>query len=134
MKKTAFYSVIRNGELTGIMMQYGFEIEIDGEKFNAYRRVQDDRAFIIDQTTGIAVHIYNYGYDEIGVLLTDIEIIEKAKEKLIENKECLTKWREWKNRESYKLAVQTFEAYKRAEELREKQKEAARRERDAGQQ
>lgn len=47
---------------------------------------------------------------------------------MLREKERLEKWRAKKNTETYKLTVQTYEAYKIAEELREKRDEAAQRE------
>ena len=128
MKKVrkTFYTVVCERGVVGIVEQDGFEVEIDGEKFNAYRDRHRDSAYIIDPQTGLALQTYEYDceYD----LPTEIEMIERAGEKLIEKKERLKKWREQKGKESYKLTVQMFKAYKKAEGLREKQKEAVRRE------
>lgn len=55
-------------------------------------------------------------------------MIKKARNKLIEDKERFEKWRARRSKESYKLTVEMFAAYKHAEELREKQKEAVLRE------
>jgi len=127
-KRKAFYSTMRENGVVRISKQDGFEIEVDGEKLNAYVSEERERAYIIDPKTGLALQIYDY-YDE-ELLLSEIEVIEKAKEELLKDKERLLKWREKRSRESYKLTVQTFNAYKRAEKLREKAKEAEQRERE----
>ncbi len=119
--------MVRRRDVVGLAEQAGFEVEVDGEIFNAYRGRERDTAYIIDPKTGLALQIYNYDYT--GELQNEIEMIEKAREKLIKNKEILKKWQEIRNRRRYKLAIQTFNAYKRAEELRKKQKEAELRER-----
>lgn len=124
-KRKEFYSVICKDKVVGISKQSGFEIKIDGEIFNAYRN--EERAYIIDQQTGVAVYTYDYPWDEMETP-SEIEMIKLAREKLVEDKENLEKWRLQRNKESYKLTVEMFAAYKNAEELREKQKEAVFRE------
>lgn len=126
VKRKVFYTMVQEKNVVGIVKQDGFEVEVDGEIFNAYRNREKDRAYIIDTKTGLALKIYDYDYDYD--LPTEIEMIEKAREKLIADKEGLQKWREQRNRESYKLTVQLFAAYQQAEELREKQKDAVIRE------
>lgn len=126
-KRKEFYSVICKDKVVGISEQSGFEIKIDGEIFNAYRNEDKDRAYIIDPQTGLAVYIYDYPWDEMK-MPSETEMIKRAREKLAEDKERLEKWRSQRNKESYKLTVEMFAAYKHAEELREKQKEAVRRE------
>lgn len=127
IKRKIFYSVVCKEEVVGVAEQDGFEIEIDGEIFNAYGNKDKDRAYIIDPQTGFAVYIYDYQWDEMETP-SEIETIKQAREKLAEDKERLEKWRKQKNKESYKLTVEMFAAYKHAEELREKQKDAVRRE------
>lgn len=127
MKRITFYSVISKEKIVGIAEQSGFEIKIDGEIFNAYRNEYKDKAYIIDPQTGLAVYIYDYPWDE-SETPSEIEMIKRAKNKLIEDNERFTKWKEQRSRESYKLTVEMFAAYKHAEELREKQKEAVLRE------
>lgn len=127
MNRKVFYTLIKKEGIVGAKEQDGFEIEIDGEKFNAYRNKGKDRAYIIDPQTGLAIYIYDYDYNEVE-LPSENEMIKNARIELLKDKERLKKWRENKSKESYKLTVQMFAAYKQAEELREKQKEAAIRE------
>lgn len=126
-ERKQFYSVICRHKVVGISEQYGFEIEIDGEILNAYRNEDKDRAYIIDPQTGLAICTYDYQHDE-SELPSEYEMIKKARNKLIEDKERFEKWRASRSKESYKLTVEMFAAYKHAEELREKQKEAVLRE------
>ena len=121
--RKVFYSVICKDKIVGVRENDGFEIEIDGEKLNAYRNEYKDGVYIIDPQTGLAIYKYNYQYDE-SETPSEIRMIEKARNELLENKERFEKWREQRSRESYKLTVQMFEAYIKAEELRKKQKEA----------
>lgn len=54
MKRKVFYSTVSRIEVVGVVEQDGFEIEIDGEIFNAYANEYKDRAYIIDPQTGLA--------------------------------------------------------------------------------
>ncbi len=126
-KKKLFYSMMSENKVVGVKRQRGIEIKIDGEIFNAYGNKDKDRAYIIDPQTGLAIYIYDYPWDEMETP-SEMEIIKRAREKLEEDKERLEKWRSQRNKESYKLTAETFAAYKHAEELREKQKEAVFRE------
>ena len=125
IKRKIFYSVIQADGITGIRKQDGYELKIDGEKLNAYHSMRDDRVYILDQKNGIALQTYDV--DESEDELSEIELIEKAKEKLLQS-ETLSRWKEKRDNESYRLLGRMFEAYKRAESLREKQKEFAYRE------
>lgn len=125
IKRKIFYSVIQADGITGIRKQDGYELKIDGEKFNAYHSMRDDRVYILDPKNGIALQIYDV--DESEDELSEIELIEKAKERLLQS-ETLSRWKEKRDNESYRLLGRMFEAYKRAESLREKQKEFAYRE------
>ena len=125
IKRKSFYSVIQADGITGIRKQDGYELKIDGEKFNAYHSMRDDRVYILDPKNGIALQIYDV--DESEDELFEIELIEKAKERLLQS-ETLSRWKEKRDNESYRLLGRMFEAYKRAESLREKQKEFAYRE------
>ena len=120
IKRKIFYSVIQADGITGIRKQDGYELKIDGEKFNAYHSMRDDRVYILDPKNGIALQIYDV--DESEDELSEIELIEKAKEKLLQS-ETLSRWKEKRDNESYRLLERMFKAYKRAESLREKQKE-----------
>ncbi|MCM1218074.1 MAG: hypothetical protein NC548_26610 [Lachnospiraceae bacterium] len=112
-KRKVFYSMGEEKGHYAIKKQNGFEIEVDGEKFNAYVSWERERAYIIDPKTGIALLIHDCADTE----LTETEIIEAASAELAENEECLKVWREWKNRESYESAVDIFIFY-RVEEAR----------------
>ena len=120
-KKKMFYSVIQADGITGIRKQDGYELQIDGETFNAYHSMRDDRIYILDPKNGIALQIYDVDENEDELLL-EIDLIEKAKEKLLQS-ETLSRWKEKRDNESYRLLERMFKAYKRAESLREKQKE-----------
>lgn len=125
IKRKIFYSVIQADGITGIKKQDGYELQIDGETFNAYHSMRDGRVYIIDPENGIALQIYDV--DENEDELSEIELIERAKEKLLQS-ETLSRWKEKRDNESYRLLGKMFKAYKRAESLREKQKEFAYRE------
>ena len=120
-KRKIFYSVIQADGITGIRKQDGYELQIDGETFNAYHSMRDDRIYILDPKNGIALQIYDVDENEDELLL-EIDLIEKAKEKLLQS-ETLSRWKEKRDNESYRLLERMFKAYKRAESLREKQKE-----------
>lgn len=120
IKRKIFYSVIQADGITGIRKQDGYELQIDGETFNAYHSMRDDRVYILDPKNGIALQIYDA--DESEDELSEIELIEKAKEKLLQS-ETLSRWKKKRDNESYRLLERMFKAYKRAESLREKQKE-----------
>lgn len=120
IKRKIFYSVIQADGITGIKKQDGYELQIDGEKFNAYHSMRDSRVYIIDPKNGVALQICDV--DEREDELSEIELIEKAKEKLLQS-ETLSRWKEKRDNESYRLLERMFKAYKRAESLREKQKE-----------
>ena len=83
--------------------------------------MRDDRIYILDPKNGIALQIYDVDENEDELLL-EIDLIEKAKEKLLQS-ETLSRWKEKRDNESYRLLERMFKAYKRAESLREKQKE-----------
>lgn len=121
IKRKIFYSVIQADGITGIKKQDGYEFKIDGETFNAYHSMRDDRIYILDPKNGIALQIYDVDENEDELLL-EIDLIEKAKEKLLQS-ETLSRWKEKRDNESYRLLERMFKAYKRAESLREKQKE-----------
>lgn len=120
IKRKIFYSVIQADGITGIKKQDGYELKIDGETFNAYHSMRNGRVYILDPKNGIALQIYDV--DESEDELSEIELIEKAKEKLLQS-ETLSRWKEKRDNESYRLLERMFKAYKRAESLREKQKE-----------
>ena len=120
IKRKIFYSVIQKDEIVGVRKQDGYELQIDGETFNAYHSMRDGRVYIIDPKNGVALHIYDV--DENEDELSEIELIERAKEKLLQS-ETLSRWKEKRDNESYRLLRKMFKAYKRAESLREKQKE-----------
>ena len=94
-------------------------MQIDGETFNAYHSMRDDRVYILDPKNGITLQIYDV--DESEDELSEIELIEKAKEKLLQS-EKLSRWKEKRDNESYRLLERMFKAYKRAESLRKNKK------------
>ncbi|MDE7445906.1 MAG: hypothetical protein K2N15_09450 [Lachnospiraceae bacterium] len=121
IQRKIFYSVIQVDGIVGIRKQDGYELKIDGEIFNAY--IRDGRVYILDPKSGIALQIYDTDEVENASSEMNFELIDKAKEKLMQS-ETLKRWKEKRDNESYRLAVKMFKAYKRAESLREKQKEA----------
>ena len=84
IKRKIFYSVIQADGITGIRKQDGYELQIDGETFNAYHSMRDDRIYILDPKNGIALQIYDVDENEDELLL-EIDLIEKAKEKLLQS-------------------------------------------------
>ncbi len=124
-KRKIFYSLIQVDGVMGIRAQDGYEMRIDGEKFNAYQSIIDDKVYILDPQNGLALQTYDVSEDEDG--LPEIELIENAKEKFIQSG-TISKWKEKRNNESYRLTVKIFKALKRVKFLREKQKEAVCRE------
>lgn len=123
IRRKAFYSIVQKDGIVGIKKQDGYELKIDGEKFNAYKNTIDNSVYILDPRNGMSLLRYDYMDESEGV----IEPIDRAKEKLIKSG-ILKKWKENWAKESYKLTIQMFKAYKKAESLREKQKEVAHRE------
>ena len=79
---------------------------------------------ILDPSNGISILTYKYTGN---VEETELELIDRVKKVLI-GSVTLKKWKEMKSRESYQLTIKIFKAYKRAESLREKQKETVLRE------
>lgn len=123
MQRKVFYSTVRVDGVVGIRKQDGYELQIDGKKFNAYQSIIDGMAYILDPQNGMAVQMYDTRKNEDG--LSEIELIEKAKEKFIQSG-ALSRWKEKRNNKSYKLTIKMFKAYKKVELLREKQKETLR--------
>lgn len=117
IRRKLFYSTIQTDGITGIKKQYGYELRIDGELFNAYYSEKDNRVYIIDPKNGIALHVYDEDENEDELLL-EIDLIEKAKEKFLQSAN-LSRWKEKRDNESYRLLEKMFKAYKRAESLRE---------------
>lgn len=125
MKRKVFYSMVEKDKITGIKKRDGYKLNINGEKFNAFKSKTDGMVYIIDPKSGIA--LIKYHPDWNGNIPTVLELIDQAKEKLVKSG-ILEKWKEMRKRESYQLAVEMFETYKRAESLMEKRKEAVNRE------
>ena len=80
--------------------------------------------YIIDPTNGIAIFVRKL-YETYG---TELAAMKYARQCLFDDKDFVERWKIAKEKESYKLTVEMFDAYKKAEILREKQKEAMRRE------
>lgn len=118
MKRKMFYSVVREKDIVGLRKQDGYEITVDGIRFNAYISNIDDRVYILDPKNGISIFAYS---DDADILLHH-ELIEKAKDEFMKQ-EIFEKWKEMRNKESYRLTFKMFNAYKKAELLRERQKE-----------
>lgn len=123
IKRKIFYSVIQENNIVGLRKQDGYEIEVDGIKFNAYKSMIDDRVYILDPKNGIAVFVYS---DDTDVLLHH-ELVEKAKDEFVK-RGVFERWKEKCDMESYQMANKMFNAYKREESLRERQKELVQRE------
>ena len=125
IQRKIFYSVIQVDGIVCSRKQDGYELQIDGEKFNAYQSKREGRVYILDPKNGLALKIYDVGENEDE--LSEIELIERAKDKLIQSG-ALSKWKEKRGNESYRLKIEMFKAYKKAELLREKLRETERRE------
>lgn len=124
IKRKMFYSVVQKNDIVGLRKQDGYEIVVDGIEFNAYKSMIDGRVYIIDPKNGSG--IFSYRDDTIDILPT-CELVEKAKDEFIK-RGAFERWKEKCNKKSYKLANKTFNAYKKAESLREQQRELAQRE------
>lgn len=123
MKRKMFYSVVQENNIVGLRKQDGYEITVDGIKFNAYKSSIYEKVYILDPKNGIAVFIYNDDTDD----LLHQELVEKAKDIFVKRGD-FERWKEKRNMKSYKLANKMFNAYKKAESLRERQKELVQRE------
>lgn len=123
MKRKMFYSVMQENNIVGLRKQDGYEITVDGIKFNAYKSSIYEKVYILDPKNGIAVFIYNDDTDD----LPHQELVEKAKDIFVKRGD-FERWKEKRNMKSYKLANKMFNAYKKAESLRERQKELVQRE------
>lgn len=122
-KRKTFYSVIQENNIVGLRKQDGYEIAVDGIKFNAYKSMIDGRVYILDPKNGIAVFIYSDDTDT----LQNHELVEKAKDEFIK-RGVFERWKEQCDKESYQLTNKMFNAYKKAESLREQQRELVQRE------
>lgn len=127
MQRSVFYSLIQEKDIVGLKKQEGFNFQVDGEWFNVYKSRVDGRVYILDSNNGIAILEYD-PMEEFEDISSNLRIFDKAKEKLIES-ETFEKWKKVREKESYRLACEMFRAYRMAELLREKQKEAVCRER-----
>lgn len=123
MKRKMFYSVMQENNIVGLRKQDGYEITVDGIKFNAYKSSIYEKVYILDPKNGIAVFIYNDDTDD----LPHQELVEKAKDIFVKRGD-FERWKEKRNMKSYKLTNKMFNAYKKAESLRERQKELVQRE------
>jgi hypothetical protein len=120
--------MVESNGIVGLRENDGFVFEIDGVRFNAYKSEMDKRIYIIDADSGVAISLYEpFKLSTKGNLASDFELVQYAKEKFSKS-ENLKKWKEKRKSESYQLIIETFKAYQRAEVLRERQKEAARKE------
>ena len=123
MKRKVFYSVTQENNIVGLRKQDGYEITVDGIKFNAYKSSIYEKVYILDPKNGIAVFVYNDDTDD----LPHQELVEKAKDIFVKRGD-FERWKEKRNMKSYKLANKMFNAYKKSESLRERQKELVQRE------
>ncbi len=114
MRRT-FYSMTQKDGLTGVMLRDGYEVELGGRVFYAYRSNTNGNVYIIDPDTGLAVSSYRYRGSFFGEP-TETDLIERAKEKLLESGE-LENWGAIRTKKIYFLAVRTFRAYLLAERL-----------------
>lgn len=123
MKRAVFYTIVQKDEIIGLQQQDGFEFEMDGIQLNGYVS-ENDTVYIIDPTNGIAIFVRKL-YETYR---TELVAMKYARQCLRDDKDFVERWKTAKEKESYKLTVEMFDAYKKAEILREKQKEATRRE------
>lgn len=124
IKRKVFYSIVQENGIVGLRKQDGYEITVDGIKFNAYVNGVYDRVFILDPKNGIAV--FSFAYDDDETLLHH-ELVEKAKDEFIK-REVFERWKEKCHKESYQLTYKMFNAYKKVETLRERLKALAQKE------
>lgn len=123
IKRKTFYSLVQEENIVGLKKRDGYEIIVDGMKFNAYKSMIDDRVYILDPKNGIAVFTYSDDTDT----LPHHELVEKARDEFIK-RGVFERWKEQCDKESYQLTNKMFNAYKKAELLREQQREFAQRE------
>lgn len=124
IKRKVFYSIVQEKDIVGLRKQDGYEITVDGIKFNSYVSRIDDRVFILDPKNGIAVFSLAYNQNES---LLHHELVEKAKDEFIK-REVFERWKEKCRKESYQITYKMFNAYRKAESLRERQNEIAQKE------
>lgn len=129
IKRKIFYSVVQENNVVGLRKQDGYEIAVDGIKFNAYKSMIDGRVYILDPKNGIAVFIFSDDTDTDALL--HHELVEKAKDEFIK-RGVFERWKEQCDKESYQLTNKMFNAYKKAESLREQQRELVQKEIEEG--
>jgi hypothetical protein len=114
--------------IVGLRENDGFEVDIDGARFNVYKSKVDERIYIIDADSGVSISNYEpLDLSTEGNLASDFKLAKYAIEKFSKSK-TLKRWKKIRNKESYQLVIETFKAYQRAEMLRKMQKETARKE------
>jgi hydroxymethylpyrimidine pyrophosphatase-like HAD family hydrolase len=123
IQRKMFYSIVQKENITGLKKQDGYEILVDGVKFNAYVSEIDRNVYILDPKNGIAVFVYR----DNNWTLEHHEYVEKAKDEFIK-RGVFEKWNEKRNKESYQLTIKIFNAYKKAESLLVQQRELVQRE------
>ncbi len=115
MKRKSFYTVVRKGGFAGVEEQEGYELELNGNVFNAYRDRTNSKVYIVDPENGAAVMscicLDWYGSEQ--------EVLEATGAEFAESEE-FKKWQKIRERESYRVASQLFETCKAAGELWEK--------------
>lgn len=118
MERKIFYSMVKRDGLIGVVMRDGFEVEIDGEKYNAFVS-EYETAYIVDPKTGRSISEYDpYACaDDVG---TDMEIIKAAVGRLIEKLWVLDAWKKKRQKAYYPMMVRMFEALREGVEIGEK--------------
>lgn len=111
----------KKDEITGVKEHDGFEFQIDGIKFNAYKG-KDGIVHIIEPETGRSILQYDY-LGEMDDLPSELEMVTAARDRLAGEHEKLTILKEKKGTESYRLMSLIFKAYKRGANLEKRLKE-----------
>lgn len=113
MKRTLFHSIIRIKNGMAIIEHDGFEFELNGRKFNAYR-AEYGAVCIIDPETGRS--LFDYEADDkldVEAVRTTIDVL-KRKDNLLDSFEKTT------NTERYKTYKEMFKAFETGWALEEK--------------
>lgn len=113
INRKTFYSMIRIQNTVMLKERDGYEVEIAGKKFNAYKSEVDRRIYIIDPKNGTALAKYDCE-SQIGDIPSEMELIRMAKEKLQKNG-VVEKWKKKRRGKEYRQLVKMFKEYKKAE-------------------
>ena len=79
MKRKVFYSMVEKDKITGIKKRDGYKLNINGEKFNAFKSKTDGMVYIIDPKSGIALIKYHPDWNgNIPTVLACLKIFKAS--------------------------------------------------------